>query len=538
MVASLLRVVIYAIIAGVSSHAVIKRSEPSALTVLLAVVCYLVVSIVALCHTKGFGMLDASKYTVCVLAAYLASLVATVIVYRLSPWHPLAQYSGPRPAKITKWWMAFWIARGNRHLKLRELHEIYGPWVRIGPNELSVNAPEAVKPIYGQIFRAPFYQGAPQDANALVTTLNREEYSQRLIAWHKAFNSEMLHTYQEFAAARTDQLVQILKREGAGGKRVSLSHWISLWAMDVMGDMAFSGGFETMVAGKDKEGWMEVLSIGVRFVGILGQVPWMRDIVALLPQPGPIVTFQKFASKKVKETKGNMIGTSKDILGIIQEQSSGEPLLSPQEATADASFMIVAGSDTIAQALIALFRYIIGNEDAQKRLCAELNELADGQAGNADAPTLARLPYLDACVQEALRMVPPVPAGPPRYTGDRGYDILGRFIPPYTTLACPIFALHRDPMNFRNPDKFMPERWLPDSSIQPHIKEGFIPFSCGIGICIGKQVALQNMKVFTAILLHHFKLSLAKGFDLDKFDASYKEHNLWRHDSLDVLLSA
>ncbi|KAG6809784.1 hypothetical protein H0H87_011545, partial [Tephrocybe sp. NHM501043] len=60
-----------------------------------------------------------------------------------------------------------------------------------------------------------------------------------------------------------------------------------------MGDMAFSGGFETLAAGKDTEGWMEVLHMGVLFVGVLGQVPWMKDILALAPAPGPILTFQK-----------------------------------------------------------------------------------------------------------------------------------------------------------------------------------------------------------------------------------------------------
>ncbi|TFK45951.1 cytochrome P450 [Heliocybe sulcata] len=405
-----------------------------------------------------------------------------------------------------------------------------------GPNELSVNIPEAIKPIYGQMFRAPFYQGAPQDAAALVTTLDRNEHARRLVAWSKAFSSEMVQTYRESAMARTNQLIDVLKREGKGGKRVSLSHWIALWAMDVMGDMAFSGGFETLAAGQDSEGWMEVLSMGVLFVGILGQVPWMRDVIALLPQPGPIVTFQQFAGQKVKETKATMTGMSKDILGIIQDESSGGPPLSSKEAAADASFMVVAGSDTVAQALMALSRYIVGNKDIQTRLREELSQLSDDGFGDVDATTLAHLPYLDACVQEALRMIPPVPAGPPRYTGDRGYEVLGKYIPPHTTVATPIYTLHRDPANFARPNEFIPERWLPDSTVLPHNKEAFMPFSYGIGICIGKQVALQNMKLFTAALLHAFKLDFADAFDLAKYDASYKEHNLWLHASLDVTL--
>ncbi|KAF9019481.1 hypothetical protein BDZ89DRAFT_1139279 [Hymenopellis radicata] len=69
--------------------------------------------------------------------------------------------------------------------------------------------------------------------------------------------------------------------------------------------MSFSGGFETLSAGKDTEGWMEVSRMGVLFVGVLGQVPWMRDVLALAPSPGPILTCQQFAGKKVEETRAN-----------------------------------------------------------------------------------------------------------------------------------------------------------------------------------------------------------------------------------------
>jgi hypothetical protein len=70
-----------------------------------------------------------------------------------------------------------------------------------GPNELSVNLPSAIRPIYAQMFRAPAYQGlksevfqtlsdelsftlllaAPQDADALITTTDRAEHASRLI---------------------------------------------------------------------------------------------------------------------------------------------------------------------------------------------------------------------------------------------------------------------------------------------------------------------------------------------------------------------
>jgi hypothetical protein len=51
---------------------------------------------------------------------------------------------------------------------------------------------------------------------------------------------------------------------------------------------------------------------------VLGNIPWMRDVLALAPQPDPILTFQKFAAKKVEETKQKNGGAAKqDILGTV-----------------------------------------------------------------------------------------------------------------------------------------------------------------------------------------------------------------------------
>jgi cytochrome P450 len=48
--------------------------------------------------------------------------------------------------------------------------------------------------------------------------------------------------------------------------------------------------------------------------------------------------------------------------------------------------------------------------------------------------------------------------------------------------------------NFKDPEQFKPERWLDVTRNEPHNLEAFIPFNYGLGVCIGKQIALQNMK--------------------------------------------
>lgn len=81
------------------------------------------------------------------------------------------------------------------------------------------------------------------------------------------------------------------------------------------------------------------------------------------------------------------------------------------QAHADASFIVLAGSDTVSEAMTALMRYLAANVKIQKRLRSELSEAFDGPIEDMDSFTLSKLPFLDACIQEALRMIPPVAAG-------------------------------------------------------------------------------------------------------------------------------
>ncbi|KAL1676328.1 cytochrome P450 [Schizophyllum commune] len=482
--------------------------------------------------SDGSNVSAALSAALAINALYFASLSASIIVYRLSPIHPLASYPGPALAKVSKWYMAYYVARGTRHLLLKDLHARYGQWVRIGPNELSVNAPAAIRPICSQMYRGPSYQGAPADADAITNIPDRERYLERLPAWRRAFSSENIQRFRPMAAARTAQLVEILAKKAEAGEALDLSHWISMWGIDNMGDMSFSGGFEKLAAGKDEEGWTDVILMGVLVVGVFGQVPYMRDILRLAPTPGPIAAFQRLTAKKVEATRQKQAGVHADILNT----EPGEYKITEAEAASDASFLIVAGWDTVSECATTFFRYVFGNRAIAERLRGEIVD-AFGDL-DPDYDMLMRLPYFDGCVQEALRMVPPVAAGPPRTSGTVNYTILGHFIPEGTVVACPIYTLHRSAENFSDPDSFIPERWLGERPHFVHNPEAFIPFSSGIGICLGKPVALYNMKLLAANIIRSFDANFGDGFSLSEFDASYKEHNLWSHGPLMMRLRA
>lgn len=98
-----------------------------------------------------------------ILLAGIASVVVgcTYIVY-YRVFHPLARYPGPFFASLTNLWKLYhqWTLRMPE--TLRELHERYGEVVRVGPNDLSFNNPEAVPVIYKggrSLPKTAFYDG-------------------------------------------------------------------------------------------------------------------------------------------------------------------------------------------------------------------------------------------------------------------------------------------------------------------------------------------------------------------------------------------
>jgi len=96
------------------------------------------------------------------------------------------------------------------------------------------------------------------------------------------------------------------------------------------------------------------------------------------------------------------------------------------------------------------------------------------------------LPYLNACIEEVLRVHPPVPAGPPRVVPPGGDFIDGHWVPGGTTVLVGAWASAHNPLHFRDPDAFIPERWI-DPAYDSDVKKAIQPFSLGPRNCIGKK---------------------------------------------------
>jgi hypothetical protein len=63
---------------------------------------------------------------------FYAILLSSIILYRISPFHPLANIPGPRMARTSQFWCAATTVGNKRHKYYKKLHEQYGPYVRVG----------------------------------------------------------------------------------------------------------------------------------------------------------------------------------------------------------------------------------------------------------------------------------------------------------------------------------------------------------------------------------------------------------------------
>lgn len=98
--------------------------------------------------------------------------------------------------------------------------------------------------------------------------------------------------------------------------------------------------------------------------------------------------------------------------------------------------------------------------------------------GEITMDSVKNLPYLDACINEALRIHPTSAIGLPRIVPAGGFSVLGQFFPEGTILSVPSYSIHRDPVVWgEDVETYRPERWFERDQVA--IQKTFNPFSFG-----------------------------------------------------------
>ena len=187
------------------------------------------------------------------------------------------------------------------------------------------------------------------------------------------------------------------------------------------------------------------------------------------------------------------------------------------EIVAEISIMLNAGSTTTGIAMANVMYQLLKNPQFMKRLRQEIEETLDEDEEVAPYEKVRYLPYLRACLDESLRLFPPISHPLTRQTPREGCEVAGQYIPGGTTVAVSAFIAHRDPVIFPDPETFNPDRWLGEHG--KDLGPNFIAFSAGARGCIGRNITYLEQHVLLASVLHRYDFELAQpGFEPGRYE--------------------
>lgn len=199
-------------------------------------------------------------------------------------------------------------------------------------------------------------------------------------------------------------------------------------------------------------------------------------------------------------TKADMLGAFMRA-GLTQAEASGEALL-----------QIIAGTDTSASTIRTMLLCLMTNPASYAALQREIDSaIASGRISSPIRDSEARrLPYLQACIRESLRIIPPALSPFFKQVPPRGDNILGFHVPGGTQIGESALALQRNKEIFgEDADFFVPERWLVPEGKEDEATAARLSrmaatvdlvFHYGKWQCLGKPVALMEFnKVFVEV---------------------------------------
>jgi cytochrome P450 len=324
--------------------------------------------------------------------------------------------------------------------------------------------------------------------------LEGEEWQQQRTALQPAF-------YRERIAAYGDTMTEFADRAAAGwsdGQRIDVLPHMQSLTLNILGKTLLDVDIETTADAL--EPLLDALRTRLD----------PRSLSAYLPLWVPTGT-----NRAVTNSLAEFQSTLDDVIAARQREDEHARearddvlslLLSLDDETMDRERLghqlltfLVAGHDTTALTLTYAWFLLANNPKRQQRLHDELDAtLGERQPTPED---LFELPYLDAVLNEVLRLYPPaftVFRQPTEPVTLGGYELSTD-----AQLTLPQWLVHRDDRWYDAPDAFRPERW--DDDLEASLPDyAYYPFGGGPRHCIGMRFARMEAKLALATIAQQY----------------------------------
>ncbi|KAK5170590.1 uncharacterized protein LTR77_005179 [Saxophila tyrrhenica] len=470
------------------------------------------------------------------LALVFLAIVSLVLLWYVGSFiaSPLREYPGPFLAKFTDWWrVANTVDSHNIALRL---HEKYGPVVRMGPNVLSISDATYAKIIYstrGNYLKSDYYAVNDIIQNGfriqnIFSTRSNEFHRKYIRPISKTYSMANILTLQPLADRTTETFCRRLEEEFIDGKNAgrtcNLVDWMLYYAWECVAEVTFDEPIGFLEKGNDIDGMLYTADRALGYFSHVGQMPGLDKYLAKNPYyrlgPPSIDWAGKYAAMRlVPRLQAKQKGKNGDFLdNFIGLKEEYPDTVDENVIVGYMLINLLAGADTTAITLRAIFYYLLKNPAAYANAVKEL------EAANLQLPiqyaVTEKLPYFSAVVREAMRLNPGLGVMLERVVPAGGLALEdGRTIPAGTIVGLNPWVTGRDKGAFgEDAYEFRPERWLQgdgesdaDFTARSKVmKDADLTFGGGNRVCIGKNLALMEIYKIVPTLLLKYKFELTE----------------------------
>lgn len=415
---------------------------------------------------------------------------------------------GPRPRVPGVLEVAFWRDPTGR---LAEMARRYGDasCFRFGPYlEFLVNDPELIRAVL--VNNRSFAKGnALQQAKrvlgeGLLTSEGELHLRQRRLI-QPLFHGRRVAGYAETMVTRTERMLG----RWEDGETLDVHREMTRLTLAVVGETLFNA---------DVEG--EAEEIGAALTESLEAVnrlvyPFVGPALERLPLPSR----RRFhrSIERLDATIGRLIAERRaapgggDLLSLLLEaQGQNGAGMLDRQVRDEAMTLFLAGHETTANLLTWTWYLLAEHPEAEARLQAEVDAVVGSRTPAFEH--VATLEYTGRVIDEALRLYPPAWVIGRRAVED--VDLGAVAVPAGAIVVLSPFVTHRDARWYPEPERFDPDRWLPQArAARPQY--AFFPFGGGRRLCIGESFARVEATLVLATIARRWSLRLAPGHPVE-----------------------
>ncbi|XP_028640422.1 cytochrome P450 4A10-like isoform X2 [Grammomys surdaster] len=427
------------------------------------------------------------------------------------------------PSPPSHWLFGHCLQVGNQELRwlLRCVEKFPGACVRWiwGSNVfIQVYDPDYMKVLLGRADpKADVYRFLTPWLGRGLFFLNGHKWFQHRRMLTPAFHSDILKPYVGIMADSVQMMLDNWEQIACQDTTLEIFHHVSLMMLDTIMKCAFSYQGSVQLDRNSKSYLQAVSDLSSLMISRMKNVFLHNDIVYNLTSHGRktnsacqiahehtdhVVKLRK-AQVQDKESMEKLRGKRHlDFLDILLfSRMEDGSFLSDKELRAEVGSFMFGGHDTPASGISWVFYALATHPDHQQRCREEIQGLL-GDGSTITWGHLNQMPFTTMCIKEAMRIYPPVPSIARKLNTPVTFHD-GRSLPKGITVVLHFYALHHNPKVWSNPEVFDPSRFAMDSAQHSH---AFLPFSGGSRNCIGKQLAMNALKVAVALTLLRFQL--------------------------------